>query len=684
MATTIKTVMTYPLDGSTTDFNIPFEYLARKFVRVTLIGVDRKELILNQDYRFATKTTISTTRALGPADGYTLIEIRRFTPATDRLVDFTDGSILRAYDLNISQVQTLHVAEEARDLTADTIGVNNDGHLDARGRRIVNLANAVDDRDAVPFGQLKTMNQNSWQARNDALQFRNEAQTFRNQAESFKTESGTNAANTKQWSDEAEGFRDEAEQFKNTSGQYAESAGSYAGNAKDSEDEARRIAASIKESGKIGYITSRSFEKGFNVTKWNEVLLWEEDGEYYRWDGTLPKNVPAGSTPETSGGIGLGAWVSVGDASFRSLFAGKDGKGLDDFYAGGGWTGSQAGSANLQGPLHTNAMRWRFDIKDSNSLDTVCWVEKETIATKGDTSTGDTGWDGGAAYFAVKKKSGDAPVNALTGYARHNGGSGGMIGVLGRGSGQVPESEVWGMWAYAEVGFGAADTGVHQAITLEGNLCNRGPDMGWMAGTGKGAGRGILSITADGSNKCTHAFYVGNHKASGGSPGTGGWWTGLLIGTNSIAANTNGSTTYVGDGEAIRINGSGQAAHAYGGLRFYNGSMRYGVSFKEASFVNHTAILMGAGQRINWGDHVGSSRWMGFDASINCLNLSAMGLSIGGKKVIGERVTGIYNMTGIADGSSKNTETVTLPELARLVKKILDALITTHGLMGPT
>ncbi|WP_457835986.1 phage tail fiber domain-containing protein, partial [Staphylococcus aureus] len=56
MATNIKTVMTYPLDGSTTDFNIPFEYLARKFIRVTLIGVDRKELILNQDYRFATKT----------------------------------------------------------------------------------------------------------------------------------------------------------------------------------------------------------------------------------------------------------------------------------------------------------------------------------------------------------------------------------------------------------------------------------------------------------------------------------------------------------------------------------------------------------------------------------------------------------------------------------------------------
>lgn len=110
--------------------------------------------------------------------------------------------------------------------------------------------------------------------------------------------------------------------------EYADAAGSYAGNAKDSEDEVRRIAEHIKLSGLIGYITRRSFEKGFNVITWNEVLLWEEDGAYYRWDGTLPKNVPAGSTPETSGGIGLGAWVSVGDASLRSDLARPSGASL--------------------------------------------------------------------------------------------------------------------------------------------------------------------------------------------------------------------------------------------------------------------------------------------------------------------------------------------------------------------
>ena len=272
MANVIKTVLTYQLDGSNRDFNIPFEYLARKFVVVTLIGVDRKVLTINTDYRFATRTTISLTKAWGPADGYTTIELRRVTSTTDRLVDFTDGSILRAYDLNVAQIQTMHVAEEARDLTADTIGVNNDGHLDARGRRIVNLANAVDDRDAVPFGQLKTLNQNSWQARNEALQFRNEAETFRNQAEGFKNESSTNATNTKQWRDETKGFRDEAEQFKNTAGQYATSAGNSATAAHQSEVNAENYAtASANSAHSAEQQADRAKMEADKLGNWNAL-----------------------------------------------------------------------------------------------------------------------------------------------------------------------------------------------------------------------------------------------------------------------------------------------------------------------------------------------------------------------------------------------------------------------------
>lgn len=66
-----------------------------------------------------------------------------------------------------------------------------------------------------------------------------------------------------------------------------------------------------------GYITMDSFEDGATLTLPNQVLLWESNGEYYRWDGAFPKAVAAGSTPASTGGVGLGAWISVGDAAFR-------------------------------------------------------------------------------------------------------------------------------------------------------------------------------------------------------------------------------------------------------------------------------------------------------------------------------------------------------------------------------
>jgi hypothetical protein len=152
-----NTIYTYALTGSLRDFTIPFEYLARRFVTVTLIGVDRRELILNTDYRFLSKSIVQTTLTWGEGQGYTSIEIRRNTSATERLVDFADGSILRAYELNTAQVQTMHIAEEARNMVAATLGVNDEGMLDARGRRIINLADAVGMSDAVTLQQVQSV-----------------------------------------------------------------------------------------------------------------------------------------------------------------------------------------------------------------------------------------------------------------------------------------------------------------------------------------------------------------------------------------------------------------------------------------------------------------------------------------------------------------------------------------------
>lgn len=82
-----------------------------------------------------------------------------------------------------------------------------------------------------------------------------------------------------------------------------------------------------------GYITIDSFQQGAGLpnnelTQRNHILRDETTGEYYRWDGDLPKQVPAGSTPQSTGGIGKGAWVGVGDASLRSQLATTEGASL--------------------------------------------------------------------------------------------------------------------------------------------------------------------------------------------------------------------------------------------------------------------------------------------------------------------------------------------------------------------
>ncbi|MGX7395697.1 tail fiber/spike domain-containing protein [Enterobacter sp. ESY66] len=71
----------------------------------------------------------------------------------------------------------------------------------------------------------------------------------------------------------------------------------------------------------FGWIPVESFQAGATLTLPNQILKDTASGEYYRWDGAIPKIVPAGSTPATTGGTGVGAWVSVGDSALRSMLS---------------------------------------------------------------------------------------------------------------------------------------------------------------------------------------------------------------------------------------------------------------------------------------------------------------------------------------------------------------------------
>ncbi|MFP8821022.1 tail fiber/spike domain-containing protein [Enterobacter cloacae] len=63
-----------------------------------------------------------------------------------------------------------------------------------------------------------------------------------------------------------------------------------------------------------GYIKgSLSFSAGGSLASRTDFIWDEESKAWYYWSGTLPKDVPAASTPDSTGGIGAGKWVQVGD-----------------------------------------------------------------------------------------------------------------------------------------------------------------------------------------------------------------------------------------------------------------------------------------------------------------------------------------------------------------------------------
>ena len=150
-----STIANYQGNGSTTDFNVPFDYLAKKFVKVT---VDSREKLggdygdTTKDYFFVDKTTIRFNTA--PASGTEII-IRRYTSATDRIVSFKDASVLKAKDLDVSTVQTIHIAEEGRDVINDALIVDKEGNWDAKNKRITNVGAPVADNDAMTYGIYK-------------------------------------------------------------------------------------------------------------------------------------------------------------------------------------------------------------------------------------------------------------------------------------------------------------------------------------------------------------------------------------------------------------------------------------------------------------------------------------------------------------------------------------------------
>lgn len=68
-----------------------------------------------------------------------------------------------------------------------------------------------------------------------------------------------------------------------------------------------------------------SFEDGGTLVNRWDVLLYETNGSFYQWLGTLPHSVSAGSSPFDSGGNLLPGWVDQTDLTLRTALNQNDG-----------------------------------------------------------------------------------------------------------------------------------------------------------------------------------------------------------------------------------------------------------------------------------------------------------------------------------------------------------------------
>lgn len=238
IAIKLATSITYTADGSQTNFSVPFDYLRPAFVHVAINDAEVSEgfTISNRMIMFDS----------APAKD-SIVHIYRNTPTT-RLVSWADASILKAKDMTISEVQQLHILEEASDWskTNSIVLDEESGVWQGRKFRVSNIADPKDAQDAVTKNYIDNEESSMMQRMNaiktQTEQLMNTAGNHKDNAYNSAQSASASAASAAESARLAEGYKNVAEAAKSDASLYAANAKTSADNAGASKEAAQSAA----------------------------------------------------------------------------------------------------------------------------------------------------------------------------------------------------------------------------------------------------------------------------------------------------------------------------------------------------------------------------------------------------------------------------------------------------------
>lgn len=482
-----------------------------------------------------------------------------------------------------------------------------------------------------------------------------------------------------------------------------------------------------------GYKVIGEYTQGpLTVTDYNQLIRYQS--EFYKLNSSTSIPFTTTGNDSTSWSNDSSHFVSVGDAAIRQELSGAGGSGLigdllkpitwDGFSGGAAWDGvtndnipyqaaAQYGRKFLMPYGVGNITEYSVGLfapnfsvlGEAEQLGSLQYPVDDFRPSRTDTKyskyhetdPASNRWDSCSIHTIVKcPQDGANPKGnaaAVTGYARAINSEGGdHVGVHGRAEGDTSYDfgtgmGLWGGWLSAvyRPNTGSAGKPIKSIIGCEIDVQNDGPHAQNPNPDGVGELRGL----AVGNTGAGH-LNQGVDVFSSNRGARGRWWMGVHVRTDSIVGRHLVSTE--GEvGNAMVIAGAASSGSRYGGLKFSKypytavgkgGHLSYGIDFREATIRLQNAIVMGPQHRITWEPDTAKGVAVETEGG-DVITFRGYNIAINNSKVLGTRQTGIFNMSGTADGTSYNTETVTLVNLARYLKKVTDALIF-HGLIGPT